>query len=69
MKKAEVERRIREKYATHAQEMAAAARTAPPELDLPEVPLSLDFHPSANIIATGLVDGSLRVSRFDLESQ
>ena len=28
---------------------------APPELDLPEVPTSLDFHPSANVLAVGLI--------------
>jgi len=37
---------------------------APPELELPAVPLTLDFHPTADVIAAGLVDGSLRVSRF-----
>jgi WD40 repeat protein len=37
---------------------------APPELELPEVPLTLDFHPSANVLAVGLVDGSLRVGRY-----
>jgi len=37
---------------------------APPELELPAVPLTLDFHPTADVIAVGLVDGSLRVSRY-----
>ena len=40
---------------------------APPELELPEVPLSLDFHPSADVLALGLVDGSVHVSRFAKE--
>ena len=38
---------------------------APPELELPEVPLSLDFHPTADVLATGLVDGTLRVGRYN----
>lgn len=46
-------------------EMAALA--APPELELPDVPLGLDLHPTHNVCAIGLVSGEVRVSRFALE--
>lgn len=37
---------------------------APPEIELPEVPMSIDFHPSASVLSVGLIDGSILASRF-----
>jgi WD40 repeat protein len=41
---------------------------APPDLELPEVPLTLDFHPTLDFVATGLIDGNVRVSRFSAQA-
>eukprot|EP00615_Pteridomonas_danica_P006641 CAMPEP_0114371084 /NCGR_PEP_ID=MMETSP0101-20121206/33024_1 /TAXON_ID=38822 ORGANISM="Pteridomonas danica, Strain PT" /NCGR_SAMPLE_ID=MMETSP0101 /ASSEMBLY_ACC=CAM_ASM_000211 /LENGTH=415 /DNA_ID=CAMNT_0001522995 /DNA_START=13 /DNA_END=1260 /DNA_ORIENTATION=- len=40
---------------------------APPSLELPEIPLSLDFHPTLNVLASGLVDGGIYLNQYNFE--
>ena len=45
-----------------------ASSAAPPELSLPEQPMSLDLHPSEGVLGVGMIDGAVRLSRFTAEA-
>ena len=45
-----------------------ASSEAPPELTLPEQPMTLDLHPTASVLGVGLIDGAVQLSRFTADA-